>query len=91
MPKRSRLTVAGQKLAHTIEQLISRGDVRRVCILDEEKSMLEVPVTLGDPAAPASVLKAPVLAAIKAFGTLVNECTIEVESAEHEQGEYKAR
>ncbi|OGO35594.1 MAG: hypothetical protein A2147_02120 [Chloroflexi bacterium RBG_16_57_8] len=82
MPRKNRLTVAGQRLAHTIEQLISRGDVRRVCIMDEERSLLEVPVALGDPAAPAAVLKAPVLAAIKAFGTLVNECTIEVESAE---------
>jgi hypothetical protein len=82
MAKKNRLTVAGQKLAHTIEQLISRGDVRRVCIMDEEKALLEVPVALGDPAAPAAVLKAPVLAAIKAFGTLVNECTIEVESAD---------
>lgn len=81
MPGKSRLTVAGQRLAHTIEQPISSGEVRRVCILDEERSMLEVPVNARDPAAPASVLKAPVLAAIQAFGTLVDEGTIEIEKA----------
>jgi hypothetical protein len=74
--------IPGSKLVHQIQQLIARGDVRRVCILDEEKSLLEIPVNVGDPAAPASVLKAPVLAAIKAFGALVNECTVEVETAD---------
>jgi hypothetical protein len=76
------IRVPGHKLVHQVQQLISRGDVRRVCIVDEEKSLLEIPVNVGDPAAPASVLKAPVLAAIKAFGTLVNECTVEVETAD---------
>ncbi len=79
---RQTLTVAGVRLLHTIEQLIGRGDVRRVCIIDEEKSILEIPINLGDPAAPASILKAPLMAAINAYGTLVNECTLEVETAE---------
>jgi len=82
---RRRLTVAGNRLAHTVQELVDRGDVRRVCILDEEKSLLEIPITLGDPVSPATILKAPVLAAIRAFGTLVNECTIEIESAERER------
>ena len=82
---RKRLTVAGNRLAHTVQELVGRGDVRRVCILDEEKSLLEIPITLGDPVSPATILKAPVLAAIRAFGTLVNECTIEIESAERER------
>ncbi len=77
---KSRISIPGSKLVHQVQQLISRGDVRRVCIIDEEKSLLEIPVNVGDPAAPASVLKAPVLAAIKAFGALVNECTVEIET-----------
>ncbi len=82
MVRRSRIRVPGAKLAEKVEQLLSDNSVRRVCLVDEERSLLEVPSYIGDPAAPAVALKAPVLAAIRAFGTLVNECTIEVEQAE---------
>jgi hypothetical protein len=41
-----------------------------------------LPLETGDPASPATMLKAPVLAAINAFSTLVNECTIEVEKVD---------
>lgn len=82
MAKRSRFTVAGKDALEKIKRLVSQGDVRRVCLMDEEKAMLEIPIMAGDPAAPATALKAPVLAAIKAFTTLVTECTIEVEKAD---------
>jgi len=39
-------------------------------------------LTTEDPASPANALAAPVLAAIRAFGSLVNECTVEVEKVE---------
>ncbi len=74
--------VKGHSLANHIQKLVALGDVRRICIMDEEKSILEIPINLGDSGSPASVLKAPVLAAIKAFGTLANECIVEVEDAE---------
>lgn len=82
MATRKRTKLAGHDLVDHIKFLARRGDVRRVCLLDEERSMLEIPMMTGDPASPATVLKAPVLAAIKAFSTLVNECTVEVEEAE---------
>jgi hypothetical protein len=83
MTKR-RSTVQGHSLVNHIQKLLASGDVRRICILDQERSILEIPVNLGDPAAPASMLKAPLLAAIKAFGTLTDECIVEVEIAEKE-------
>ncbi|MFH1031328.1 MAG: DUF4342 domain-containing protein [Chloroflexota bacterium] len=79
MPKKEKIRVPGNKLVETIKQLVSRGDSRRLCLLSEEKRLLEVPLVVGDPAAPATMLEAPVLAAINAFSALVNECTIEVE------------
>lgn len=82
---RKRTIRQGRSLLAHIQRLLERGDIRRICILDEERSILEIPVNLGDPAAPASVLKAPVLAAIKAFGTLTGECVVEVEIAEKER------
>ena len=81
--------VKGHSLAAHIQKLVALGDVRRICIMDEQKSILEIPINLGDSAAPASMLKAPVLAAIKAFGTLADECIVEVENAERE-GENRA-
>lgn len=79
MPEKSRIRVAGKELVEKIRLLVSRGDVRRVCLLDEQGSFMEIPIDTGDPASPATMLKAPVLAALKALSTLINECTIEVE------------
>jgi hypothetical protein len=80
LPPEDKVTVAGKDLVETVKRLISRGDSRRVCLIHEEKRLLDIPV--GDPASPATVLAAPVLAALNAFATLVNECTVEVERAE---------
>ncbi len=82
MPVKERLKVPGNRLVRTIQQLTSRPETRRICLLNEEKRLLEIPVRYGDPLSPAAALEAPVLAAIQAFATLVNECTVEVETAE---------
>lgn len=81
MAKRERITVAAKDLIDTVRRLVSEPDTRRVCLIHEKKRLLEVPRAVGDPAAPASVLAAPVLAALNAFATLVTECTVEVEKA----------
>ncbi len=73
-----RFTVAGKDLVKKVVELVQRGDARRVCLIQDEERSLEIPV-LGDPAAPSTILAAPVLAAIAAFGSLVDECTVEVE------------
>lgn len=82
--KRERVTVKGKNLVDTVRELMQRRDTRRICLISEEKRLLEVPVNVGDPAAPASVLAGPVLAALKAFSTLVNDCTVEVEKIDEE-------
>ena len=84
-PKRERITVRGNKLVETVRELAQRRDTRRICLIHEEKRLLEVPVNIGDPAAPAAVLAGPVLAALKPFSTLVNECTIEGEKTDEAQ------
>jgi hypothetical protein len=82
MAQTERMVVKGNRLVETVKQLASRGDARRVCLLNEEKHLLDIPLTTEDPASPANALAAPVLAAIRAFGSLVNECTVEVEKVE---------
>jgi hypothetical protein len=79
MAKKERMVVPGNRLVETIQQLVRRGDSRKVCLLNEEKHLLDIPLTVKDPASPASALEAPVLAAIRAVGSLLNECTVEVE------------
>ena len=79
MAKKERMMVPGSRLAEAVGELVRRGDTRRVCIVNEEKHLLDIPISTADPASPANALAAPVLAAIRAFGSLVNECTLEVE------------
>jgi hypothetical protein len=81
---RKQTRVQGHTLLDHIQKLVAQGDVRRICIMDEQRSLLEIPMSLGDPASPAAALEAPVLAAIKAFGTLTHDCIVEVETAERE-------
>ena len=65
-----------------VKQLIAEGNVRRVRLLHGGRVVLEIPLTIGAPAAAIGILAAPVLAALAAFAALVTECTIEVEKIE---------
>ena len=47
-----------------------------------KKHLLDIPISTEDPASVANVLEAPVLAAIRAVGSLLNECTVEVEKTD---------
>ena len=80
MVTKKRMTVPGRELVKKVQELLRDRNVQRVCLRDEEKSLLEIPGSVGDPAAPGSVLEAPVMAALQAFSTLVNDCIIEVET-----------
>ncbi len=82
MAKKERTVVKGNRLVEAIRELTNRGDARKVCLISEEKHLLDIPISTEDPASPANAIAAPVLAAIRAFGSLVNECTVEVERVE---------
>jgi len=77
-----KFTVSGSQLVEKIKQLIHEGNIRRVRLLHEERVVLEIPLSIGAPAAALGILAAPVLAAVAAFAALVTECTIEVEKIE---------
>ncbi len=74
-----KFTVSGDQLVTKIKQLIHEGNIRRVRLIYKEKTVFDIPLTIGAPAAAAIIMAAPVLAAIGAFAALVTECTIEVE------------
>lgn len=82
MVKTEKFTVAGNQIVDKVKQLIHEGNIRRVRLLHEGRTVLELPLSIGAPAAALTILAAPVLAALGAFAALVTECTIEVEKME---------
>ena len=82
MSTNEKFTVSGSQLVDKVKQLIHEGNIRRVRVLHEGRTVLEIPLTIGAPAAAIGIIAAPVLAALAAFAALVTECTIEVEKIE---------
>ncbi len=82
MTNTEKFTVSGSQLVEKVKQLIHEGNIRKVRLLHEERTIIEIPLTIGAPAVAIAILAAPVLAALGAFAALVTECTIEVEKIE---------
>ena len=82
MTKSEKFTISGSQLVEKVKQLIHEGNIRRIRVIYKEKTILEIPLTIGASAAAVTILAAPVLAALGAFAALVTECTIEVEKTE---------
>ncbi len=82
MTTKEKFTVSGSQLVEKVKQLIHEGNIRKVRLSHEGRTVIEIPLTIGAPAAAIAILAAPVLAAIAAFAALVTECTIEVEKVE---------
>ena len=82
MAQTEKFTISGSQLVEKVKQLIHEGNIRRVRILHEGKTVLEVPLSIGAPVVAVGIIAAPVLAALGAFAALVTECTIEVEKIE---------
>ena len=82
MAKTEKYTVSGEEVLEKVKQLIHEGNIRRVRLIHEGKTIIEIPLTIGAPVAVITIMAAPLLAAIGAFAALVTECTIEVEKME---------
>jgi hypothetical protein len=80
-----KFTVSGDELIAKVKKLIHEGNIRRVRVIQGGKVILEIPLSIGAPAAAIGILAAPVLAALGAFAALVTECTIEVEKIEDKE------
>ena len=82
MTTSEKFTVSGSQLVEKVKQLIHEGNIRKVRVIHEGKTIFEIPLSIGAPAAAIGIMVAPVLAALGAFAALVTECTIEVEKVE---------
>ncbi len=79
MAETEKFTVSGSEVVEKIKKLIHEGNIRQVRIIHEGRTVLEIPLSVGAPAAAAVILAAPILAAVGAFAALVTECTLEIE------------
>jgi hypothetical protein len=72
----------GSSMVEKLKQLIHEGNVRRIVIQHEGRTVAEFPLTAGV----VGVVLAPVLAAIGAVVALLKDCTIQVERGDAPAG-----
>jgi len=78
MPERTckeSFKIAADQLADTLKNLVHEGNVRRVIVKQDGKTVVEFPLTVGV----IGTVFAPMLAAAGALAAVLSECTIEVE------------
>lgn len=68
------LQVVGEQLLAKVKELAHEGNVRRIIIKQDGKSIIELPLAVGV----VSFAVAPVWAAIGVLGALLGNCSIEV-------------
>ena len=68
------LQVMGEQLLTKVKELLHEGNVRRIIIKQEGRTIMEFPLTVGV----VGVVAAPVLVAIGAISALIAQCSIEV-------------
>ena len=83
MPVKEKFIVSGSQLVGKVKQLIHEGNIRKVRLIHGERTLFELPLSIGAPATAVVILAAPFLAAVGAFAALVTECTIEVEKIKY--------
>lgn len=67
--------VAADQLVDAVKKLLHEGNVRRIVIKQDGKTVIELPLTVGV----VGAVFAPMLAAVGALAAVLTECTIEVE------------
>ncbi|MFA5308972.1 MAG: DUF4342 domain-containing protein [Dehalococcoidales bacterium] len=79
MAETEKFTVSSDQVVNKIKQLIREGNIRRVRLIHDGRTIIEIPLSVGAPVVAVGIMAAPLLAAVGAFAALVTECTIEVE------------
>ena len=67
--------VRGNELVEKVKDMIRKGNVSKIRVKQDDKVLVEVPVTAGV----VGALLAPQLAIIGAVAALVSKCTVEIE------------
>ena len=79
-PRTEEFTINGDQLIGRIKELLHEGDIRQITIKNEDgKVLLTVPLTIGVAGAAATMIVAPVLAALGALAAIVARLTVVIE------------
>jgi len=77
--------VAANDLVDAVKKIVHAGNVRRIIIKQEGRTVAEFPLTVGV----IGTVLAPMLAALGALAAVLTECSIEVERVD-DGGDSKA-
>ena len=76
------IKVEGGQMVDQVKRLVEEGNVRRIVIKQDGRTVVEFPLTIGV----VGAVFAPMLAAAGAIAALLSECTIEVTRVETSSG-----
>jgi uncharacterized integral membrane protein len=72
--------VAAEQMVDAVKKVLHEGNVRRIVIKQEGRTVAEFPLTVGV----VGAVVAPILAAVGALAAVLTECSIEVERTKPE-------
>ena len=81
------IKVASNQLVDKIRELIEEGNVRRVHIRREGKTLIEIPLTVGVGAGAAALIMTPIMAAVGAIAALAADITLVIERTDEGAGD----
>jgi len=80
--RREEFKIDGNDLLKRVQAVIKEGNARRIIIKQDEKTLIEIPLTFGVAGVTALTFFAPALVAIGAIAGIVTHCTLIVEKVE---------
>ncbi len=73
------IKVKGSELVDKVRDIIEEGNAGRIIIKKDDKTVMELPLSVGVGGMTAAILFAPVLAAVGAFAALVSDVRVIIE------------
>jgi CBS domain-containing protein len=75
-------TISGDELVAKVKELLHQGNIRRIILKNEERTLIEIPLTVGVVGGVLSAALFPVIAAVGVIGAMVAHLTIVIEKKE---------
>ena len=85
------MKMASNQVVDKVRELIEEGNVRRISLRKGDRTLFEIPLTVGVGAGAAALLYSPMIAAVGAVAALVTDITLVVERDEAAAAEAEAR
>jgi len=76
------IKMASNQVVDKVRELIEEGNVRRISLRKGERTLFEIPLTVGVGAGAAALLYSPAIAAVGALAALVTDVTLVIERDE---------